>query len=59
MKFDDYFLGMGKHIRDTFEEKKIGIIGEISPQVITNWNFAVPATALELDLEGLFGLVKR
>ena len=41
------------------EEKKIGIIGEISPQVITNWNFAVPATALELDLEGLFGLVKR
>lgn len=41
------------------QEKKIGMIGEISPQVITNWNFAVPVTALELDLEELFELVKK
>ncbi len=41
------------------QEKKIGIIGEISPQVITNWNFAVPVTALELNLEELFELAKK
>lgn len=39
-------------------EKKLGIIGEISPQVITNWALAVPIVAFELDLEELFKLIK-
>ncbi len=39
--------------------EKIGIIGEIHPQVLENWNLAVPVVALELDLEELFNKVKK
>jgi phenylalanyl-tRNA synthetase beta chain len=38
--------------------KKIGFIGEVHPQVLENWNLSVPVSALELDLEELFELVK-
>lgn len=31
-------------------EKKIGIIGEINPQVLDNWDLKMPVTALEIDL---------
>ncbi len=40
------------------DKKKIGIIGEIHPQVLTNWGMQVPVVALELNLEVLFELVK-
>ena len=40
------------------KNKKIGIIGEIHPQVLTNWSLQVPVVALELDLEELFELVR-
>jgi phenylalanyl-tRNA synthetase beta chain len=39
------------------KEKKIGIIGELSPEVITNWDLTVPVVGLELDLEELFSLL--
>jgi len=38
-------------------EEKVGIIGEIHPQVLENWNLSVPVVALELDLESLFKLI--
>ncbi len=38
-------------------EKKIGIIGELHPQVITNWNLTVPVVGLELDVKELFKLI--
>lgn len=34
--------------------KEIGSIGEINPQVLTNFKLDVPVSALELDLEELF-----
>ena len=37
---------------------KIGIIGEIHPQVLTNWNIMNPVVGLELDLEKLWELVE-
>lgn len=37
--------------------KKLGIIGEISPVVLVNWDLVVPVVGLELDLEKLFGLI--
>ncbi len=38
--------------------KEIGIIGEISPAVLTSWGLLMPAVVLELDLEGLFEMVR-
>ena len=34
-------------------EKSIGIIGELSPDVITRWGIQVPIVVFELDLEKL------
>jgi len=39
------------------KDKIIGIIGELSPQVLTNWDLKVPVVGLELDLEQLFSLI--
>ncbi len=33
--------------------KEIGILGEISPSVIKNWNLKMPTVALEIDIENL------
>jgi phenylalanyl-tRNA synthetase beta chain len=41
------------------EEEKMGVIGEIHPQVLTNWNISVPAVSLELNLEKLFEKIKK
>lgn len=35
--------------------KKVAFIGEISPQVIANWNLEVPVVGFELNLSELFG----
>lgn len=39
--------------------KKLGVIGEIHPQVLENWGLAVPVVGLELDLEELYELVLK
>ncbi|MBU0460514.1 MAG: phenylalanine--tRNA ligase subunit beta [Nanoarchaeota archaeon] len=39
------------------KEKTIGIIGEFSPEVLTNWSLTVPVVGLELNLEELFSLL--
>ncbi|MGC8812315.1 MAG: phenylalanine--tRNA ligase subunit beta [Candidatus Aenigmatarchaeota archaeon] len=33
------------------EEKQVGVIGEISPSVLENWNLEMPVAAFELELE--------
>jgi phenylalanyl-tRNA synthetase beta chain len=40
------------------KNKQIGIIGELHPQVLTNWNLTMPAVALELNLETLYQATK-
>ena len=40
------------------KNQKIGIIGEIHPQVLTNFGLAIPVVGSELDLEKLFEMVK-
>ena len=37
----------------------VGIIGEVHPQVLENWNLEDPVAAMELDLDKLFHLGKR
>lgn len=40
------------------QREEIGIIGEISPAVLTSWGLLMPAAMLELDLERLFEILK-
>jgi phenylalanyl-tRNA synthetase beta chain len=42
-----------------FEKKQIGIMGEISPQVLENWKIEMPAAAFEISLEELFEKTKN
>lgn len=61
-------LGLSVQVRETkhpsfiigrvgeilINSKKLGVIGEVHPQVLTNWGLNVPVAALELDLERLW-----
>ena len=38
--------------------KKVGIIGEIHPKVLNNWQLEKPVAAMEINLTKLFGLIK-
>jgi phenylalanyl-tRNA synthetase beta chain len=35
-------------------DKEVGVIGEVHPQVIENWNIQNPVAAMELELNKLF-----
>ena len=48
----------GRVGRVVVNDKKLTYIGEISPQVITNWELEMPVAALELNLTKLFELIK-
>ncbi len=48
----------GRVGRVVVNDKKLAYIGEISPQVITNWELEMPVAALELNLTKLFELIK-
>ena len=41
------------------EGEETGLIGEIHPQVLQNWNLENPAAALELDLSKIWRYIKR
>ena len=36
-------------------KKAVGVIGELTPELLTAWNIEMPASGLELDLDELFG----
>ena len=38
--------------------KKIGVIGEVHPSVLTSWDLDMPVSCFELDAKALFGLLK-
>jgi phenylalanyl-tRNA synthetase beta chain len=40
-------------------EQKIGIIGELHPQVIVNWNLSLPVVGAEIDLENVYSLLNK
>ena len=48
----------GRVGRIIVNEKKLAYIGEISPEVITNWELEMPVAALELNLSELYELIK-
>ncbi|MBI4151453.1 phenylalanine--tRNA ligase subunit beta [Candidatus Woesearchaeota archaeon] len=38
--------------------KDLGLIGEISPEVLSSWGITMPLTMLEIDVETLFEIIK-
>ncbi len=40
------------------DNKSIGIIGEIHPQVLNNWNLEKPVVGFEIDIESLLELIQ-
>ncbi len=38
---------------------RMGVIGEIHPQVLANWNIEKPVAAFEVDIEGVFQLMNK
>lgn len=49
---------MGRVGEVIVNDKKIGLIGEIHPEVLNNWDLTMPVVGLELNLDDLFELVK-
>ena len=49
----------GRVARIKVNNEKIAYIGEISPQVIKNWDLDVPITAMELNLTELFKVINK
>ncbi len=47
----------GRVGRVVVNDKKLAYIGEISPEVITNWELEMPIAALELNLTELFSFI--
>ncbi len=62
----DYELGRtyhpsfikGRVAEVTVKNKPIGVIGEVSPQVLENFGLEMPVVALELDVDEIFRVVK-
>ena len=71
---DALFAGQGVHVeikptehrsfipgragRVIVNDKKIGFIGEFSPEIIQNWGLNVPIVGFELNLTDLFKIIK-
>ena len=49
----------GRAARIEINGKKVAYIGELNPNVITNWSLEVPITAFELNLTALFELIDK
>jgi phenylalanyl-tRNA synthetase beta chain len=54
-KHDSFIAGRAGNV--LVKGKKVGLIGEISPEVLSNWDLTMPVACLELDLEEIFKIV--
>jgi phenylalanyl-tRNA synthetase beta chain len=45
----------GRVGRISVGEEECGVIGELHPQVLENWQIAMPCAAFELELDSLLG----
>lgn len=52
------FLIEGRRANILVKGKNIGFIGELHPEILTNFGLLVPVSCLELNLEKLFELIK-
>jgi len=54
---EDNFIS-GRAGKIVVNGKEVGIIGEVHPQVLNNWNLVVPTAILEIDLSKLLTILK-
>ncbi|MAG47974.1 phenylalanine--tRNA ligase subunit beta [archaeon] len=47
----------GRSGKIIIKEKNLGFLGELSPEVITNWDLELPVSALELNISKLFKIL--
>ncbi len=58
LKTQNYeFFIQGRSASIISNGKEVGFIGELSPEVISNWSIHYPIAGLELDLDALFNIV--
>ncbi|MBT4539826.1 phenylalanine--tRNA ligase subunit beta [Candidatus Woesearchaeota archaeon] len=50
---------LGRSGKVIMDNEEIGIIGELHPQVLTNWDVLTPTTALEINIEKIFRKIKN
>ncbi|MBU1111396.1 MAG: phenylalanine--tRNA ligase subunit beta [archaeon] len=53
---EDNFIS-GRAGKIMLEGEEVGIIGEVHPQVLNNWNLVVPVSLFEIDVELLLGKI--
>ena len=49
----------GRTAKVIVDDKSVGIVGEIHPQVLNNWGLEKAVVAFELDMSLLFSLLKK
>jgi phenylalanyl-tRNA synthetase beta chain len=60
VKEQDYdYLINGRSAKILLNKKEIGFLGELSPEVITNWNLIMPCCLFELNLEAIFNEIEK
>lgn len=51
IELDDPRFIKGRSAQIVYNGKKLGVFGEVSPQVLENWGIQMPATCCEIDLD--------
>lgn len=41
------------------DDREVGVLGEVHPEVLVNWGLEIPVAALELDLTAIYEVKKR
>jgi phenylalanyl-tRNA synthetase beta chain len=55
---DNRFIS-GRSASVSVNGKNIGIIGELNPHILSSLGIVVPVSALEIDIEALFDIIKK
>ncbi len=55
---EDSFI-KGRAAKIIAKNKEIAVLGEISPEVLTNWELLMPVVAMEMNLKNLFEVLQQ
>jgi phenylalanyl-tRNA synthetase beta chain len=53
------FLNEGRSADVYFDNKKIGFVGEFSPEVLINWELDLPVVGFEIEMEEIMKFIKK
>jgi phenylalanyl-tRNA synthetase beta chain len=52
-EFPEHFVE-GRVADIIFQDRKIGIVGEMHPKILKNWKIKMPVSLFEMSLDGIF-----